>query len=236
MSLVLGVDVETTGLLPAEDRITEIGAVLYDWNPGIPVQIYSVFVIPEKPIPEEVTKLNGITDDMIGKYGILEEDMLRDFSCMLVCADYVMAHNAPFDFGFMEAAFTRRSMTMQKKLWLDTRTDIKYPADVTTRHLSFLAAEAGFVNPFQHRALFDVLTMLKIAEEHSLEDIVKRALEPTVYVQALVSFDEKELAKAKMFQWCGPKKIWWKAMKESDFHEEKSDYVFHTKMLQEKPE
>ena len=236
MSLVLGVDTETTGLDCTVDRITEIGAVLYDWNPGIPLRIFSVLVIPEKPIPEEVMKVNGITEAMIENYGVLEEDALRELSTLICEADYLMAHNAAFDRGFIDQAFLRRKMTAPEKPCLCTREDIKYPAEITTRKLSYLAAEAGFVNPFRHRAIFDVLTMLKTAEEHNLEDIIKRSLEPTVYVQAHVSFDEKELAKAKMFQWCGPKKIWWKALKENDYREEKPDYAFRSSIMQEKPE
>jgi len=99
MSLVLGVDTETTGLDCTVDRITEIGAVLYDWNPGIPLRIFSVLVIPEKPIPEEVMKVNGITEAMIENYGVLEEDALRELSTLICEADYLMAHNAAFDRG-----------------------------------------------------------------------------------------------------------------------------------------
>ena len=233
---ILGIDTETTGLDCTKDRITEIGACLLDWNTGTPLQMLSMLVIPEIPIPEEVVKLNGITEEMIEQYGVLEEDAMRELGCLMEDADFFMAHNAQFDRGFVEAARNRRGLINSGKAWLCTREDIKYGPEITTRHLNYLAAEAGFVNPFKHRAIFDVLTMFKIAEQFELDDIIKRNLEPTIYVQALVSFDEKELAKAKMFQWCGPKKIWWKSMKLSDLDAEKPDYAFHINILNEKPE
>ena len=236
MSRVLGIDVETTGLLVAEDRITEIGAVLYDWSTGIPLQVYSTLVLPEKTIPEEVVKLNGITNEMVEEFGIIEEDAIVQVQCMVDVADYVMAHNAPFDKGFLGAGFARRGITMPEKVWLCSLSDIKYPAEITTRNLTYLAAEKGIINPFRHRAVFDVLTMLKVAGQFELDEIVKRSQEPTVYVQAHVSFDEKELAKEQMFQWCGPKKVWWKALKSSDYREECEGYAFRHSVLKEKPE
>ena len=236
MSIVLGLDVETTGLLPETDRITEIGAVLLDWNTGTPLEIMSRLVFPEIPIPAEVVKLNGITEAMIEEHGILEEDALMELGCMMDKVEYVMAHNAAFDRGFIHAAFVRRGLVDPEKPWLCSRMDIKYDEAINTRHLTYLAAEHGFCNPFQHRAIFDVLTMLKVAESYDFDAIVARSLEPIVIVQALVSFDEKEFAKARGYQWFAPKKQWWKSAKQSDYLAEKDVCGFRTVLLDAAPE
>ena len=66
---LIGIDTETTGLNSAEDRILEVGAVLMDWQTGVPLQILSKLVRPDRPIPPEITKINGIDDEMVDCYG-----------------------------------------------------------------------------------------------------------------------------------------------------------------------
>jgi DNA polymerase III epsilon subunit-like protein len=55
MTLVCGVDVETTGFDPATERITEAGAVLWDWETRTPLELMSRLVNPERPISAEIT-------------------------------------------------------------------------------------------------------------------------------------------------------------------------------------
>ncbi len=191
---ILGVDFETTGLDAAEDRITEVGAVLFDWETQTPLVVMSTFVNPGRPIPEEITKLTGISNEMVAEYGLPEKDVLGDLRHILDCADYAMAHNAAFDKGFYDAAVLRHGFAPDDKVWLCTMDDIKYPDSITTRNLCYLAAEHSIINPFRHRAVFDVLTMLKVASNYEIDAIITSAQEPTLYVQALVSFDDKEKA------------------------------------------
>jgi DNA polymerase-3 subunit epsilon len=234
--LICGIDFETTGLDPETDRITEIGAVLWEWETSRPLALLSVLVKPERPIPEEITKLTGITEEMVDVYGLTEEVAFRELRFLYGYADYAMAHNAEFDRGFFEAAVARLAWIGCNRFWLDTKIDVKYPEAITTRNLRHLASEHNFLNPFSHRAVFDVLTMLKVASQYDLEEIIARAKEPTLYVQALVSFDDKEKAKARGYYWCGPQKVWWKAMKQSDYAAEKDACGFRTALLPKAPE
>jgi DNA polymerase III subunit epsilon len=236
---ILGLDFETTGLSWKEDRIIEVGAVLYDWDTETPLCLLSQLVDPKRPIPEEISKLTGITDALIASYAKPENDVLDSLLCLMGQADYVMAHNgSEFDKLFFDAlmARLRPGTTTYDKPWLDTRYDIVFPESITTRNLRFLAAEHGFLNPFAHRAVFDVLTMLRVARQYPLESIIARAKEPNVCVQAIVSFDDKEKAKARGYYWFGPKKLWWRSMKVSDYEVEKTTCGFNTTILTEKPE
>jgi DNA polymerase-3 subunit epsilon len=232
---ILGLDVETTGLLAAEDRITEVGACLFDWDTQTPLVILSTLVEPGIPIPEEITKLTGITDGMVEDFGRKEDDVMADLHYLIQRANYVMAHNAAFDKGFVEAAMFRNGFTNQGA-WVCSKNDIKYPESITTRHLNYLAAEAGFVNPWKHRAIFDVMTMLRLASAYDLDAIIARSLEPTLFVQALVSFDEKELAKARGYRWYAPTKTWWREFKSSDYDADKQECGFRTQLLTKAPE
>ncbi|MDR0622847.1 MAG: 3'-5' exonuclease [Treponema sp.] len=90
-------DIETTGLDPKQDRIVEFGAVQFD-NRG-PICRYSVLINPGIPMPEEAGRVNGITDGMLAGKPPLETvfpDFLR-----LVKNTIIVAHNAPFDVGFV---------------------------------------------------------------------------------------------------------------------------------------
>jgi DNA polymerase III subunit epsilon len=227
----LGVDFETTGLDAEEDRITEVGAVLFDWETQTPLVLLSTFVNPGRPIPEEVTKLTGITNEMVADYGRPEEEVCGELQHLLGCADYAMAHNAAFDMGFYDAALLRHGFAKDDKVWLCTKNDIKYPDSITTRNLCHLAAEHSIINPFRHRAVFDVLTMLKVASNYDIDAIIASAQEPTLYVRALVSFDEREKAKLLQFHWFAPQKIWWRGYKQSDYVAMKDTCGFNTQLL-----
>ena len=92
-------DLETTGTAIGIDKITEIGAVKI--SAGKEVARFSSFVNPERPIPEVVVKLTGITDEMVADAPKIE-NILGDF--LKFCEGSVLvAHNAAFDTGFIRA-------------------------------------------------------------------------------------------------------------------------------------
>jgi DNA polymerase-3 subunit epsilon len=232
MALVCGVDFESTGLLPAEDRITEVGAALWDWDTQTPLKIMSTLVNPGRPIPEEITKITGITDEQVDLYGKSEKAAFLELHDLMSYADYAAAFNGTnFDQPFYLAACARLGVEPSGIFWLDLSSDVRYPESIKTRNLRHLASEHNFLNPFAHRALFDVLTMFKVAANYPLEEIIARAQEPTLFVQAIVSFSENQKAKDYSFRWSAPSKAWWKQMKQSDFEAMKNVCGFPTRML-----
>ena len=101
---VIVFDLETTGLSAQNDRIIEIGAVRL--HGGEVVSEFDTFVDPKRTLSEEIVKLTGISDDML--IGAPQEAAALD-AFYEFCGDttVLVAHNAPFDTGFLQQAALR---------------------------------------------------------------------------------------------------------------------------------
>ncbi|MBQ3615516.1 MAG: PHP domain-containing protein, partial [Anaerotignum sp.] len=145
-------DIETTGLSRETESITEIGAVkLQD---GKIVDRFSTFVNPEKPISEEITKLTGITDDMVADAPVIQ-DILPKF--LDFCGDAVMvAHNANFDMGFIRVNAERKCNIEVKNTVLDTLELSRSLLPELNKHkLNLVCDHLGVSLEGHHRAVND---------------------------------------------------------------------------------
>jgi DNA polymerase III subunit epsilon len=148
------VDVETTGWLPEEAGITEIGAVrIGDGRPPIE---FSALVNPGHPIPADITALTGITNAMVSQAppigAVLPGFLAFARGCVLT------AHNAPFDIGFLTAACGSCRIPWPTFPVLDTATLARSVLDETEVPDCKLATLAGFFDARTrpcHRALAD---------------------------------------------------------------------------------
>ena len=109
-------DLETTGFLPGVDKIVEIGAVRF--IDGEVDAVFSTLVDPLRTIPPGASAVNGISDEMVkGKPKI--ETLLGPLSDF--CADDILvAHNAAFDYGFLNADYNKHEVHTPRGVILDS--------------------------------------------------------------------------------------------------------------------
>lgn len=233
--LVLGVDFETTGLDPEKHRVVEVGAVLWDTDVKMPLRIFSQFCWAEDYPEMEAAALDahGLTPMFLQRWGVNPAAVFLALNDHVSESDACVAHNgAQFDAGFYEAECKRAGIVPPKRVWIDTAMDLKYPEKMLTRNLVHLAAEHGFLNPFAHRAVFDVLTMLKVFQNYDPQVALEYAGQPFVKCIAVVSFADKDLAKARGYRWDPEKRDWWKVVRASDAEIEKQETAFTVKVLE----
>ncbi len=157
-------DIETTGLSVQNCRITEIGAVKI--RDGRVLDVFNTFVDPEGPIPEEIIKLTGITDEMV-KGAPDEATALRAFFDFVGKREdggevLLIAHNADFDTGFIRAAAARRQMAFENP-YLDTLALARFLLpDLKNHKLDTVAGHYNLGDFNHHRASDDAAMLAEI--------------------------------------------------------------------------
>lgn len=162
------VDLETTGLDPEQDRITEIGAVRA--RGGEVLGELATFVDPGAPIPPAVTALTGIRDaDVAGAPPI--EGVLPSLLEFLR-GGVLVGHNVRFDLGFLRAALERAGRDRLEPIVLDTAVLARrlVRAEVRDCRLATLARHLGSPVAPDHRALTDARATL-----HVLHALIERS-------------------------------------------------------------
>ena len=148
------VDVETTGWLADSASITEIGAVRLARDQ--PVREFSALVNPGTPIPSDITTLTGISDDMVASAPPIGEVLPRFIE--FARGSVIVAHNAPFDLGFLTTACADSGIDWPPSAVIDTAVLARLlltPGAVPDHRLTTLADYFGTETDPCHRALAD---------------------------------------------------------------------------------
>jgi DNA polymerase III epsilon subunit-like protein len=88
------IDLETTGLDPRNCEIIELGAARYE--SGRLKEKFSQLVKPSAPIPDEITRLTGIDNDMV-KAAPSIDSVFEDFQKRLESSTWIVGHNISFE-------------------------------------------------------------------------------------------------------------------------------------------
>ena len=148
-------DLETTGLNATNCRITEIGAVKI--KGGEVIDTFNTFVDPEVPIPQKITEITGITDEMVTG-APKERDAVKAF--LNFAGDRLLiAHNANFDCGFIRAACERNGYEFPNT-YLDTLALSRFLNSDLKKHTLDTIAAYYELGDFNHHRACDDATML----------------------------------------------------------------------------
>ena len=161
-------DLETTGLSAAKDRITEIGAVKVK-NCEI-VEEFQTFVNPERPIPEEVSKLTGITDEMV-ENAPSEKAAVEEF-IKFAGKGVLVAHNAKFDTSFIRAVCERQEIKYDFN-FVDTVALCRAALPHLKNHKLDTVAKEYKLGDFNHHRANDDAKMLAMIFLRLLSDTKK---------------------------------------------------------------
>lgn len=201
-------DIEATGLLYTSDKLIELGMVKFEYTADGRIfnllEEFSGYQDPNVPIPDHITKLTGISDDMVKGHSI-DEGVVSEY---LKDVDIIIAYNAQFDRAFFETAFPN----IPPKAWGCSMRDINWiDEDISSLKLEYIAYRYGFF--FEgHRAIIDCLAGIHILAQdliNSKELVLKRLLDNAMQLEfKLIArdspYDSKDLLKTRGYRWGMP--------------------------------
>lgn len=205
-ALVLDTETTSSEPPPAGD-IVEVAVALYDLKHTQVVDCFSTLI---RCSHNEAESVNGIPPAMLKNAPEPEKVWPRVFDRAEI-ADIVIAHNAEFD---------RQYVPDLKKPWVCSCNDIEWPGQRIGGSLAGLALGLGLGVASAHRAMTDVDTLCRIlsrvAEKHDLDALLRYGMRPKATFHALVSYNNRFIAKEHGFRWDGEKSVWWRRMAVED--------------------
>ncbi|MEE4256270.1 MAG: exonuclease domain-containing protein [Bacteroidales bacterium] len=161
------IDVETTGLNPAGERITEIAVYLHDGQKI--TDEYQTLLNPEKRIPFQITGLTGISNRMVAdqpRFCEVAKDIVEMTEDRII-----VGHNVAFDYRFLRAEFKRLFYDFKRKTLCTKQLSRKLIPKRASYGLGSLCKDLGIENEARHRAAGDALATVKLFEHlRGLED------------------------------------------------------------------
>lgn len=221
-------DTETTGLNARKDEIIEIGVIAFTFdakgNIGDVTGVYGGLQKPSVSIPSDITRLTGITDEMVSGQSI-DMAALRE---LIEPADLLIAHNAGFDRPFCEAF----SHLFSGKAWACSNSEIDWSSrGYEGTKLGYLVGQAGYFHD-GHRAVDDCFALLEVLAREvdgyastAFAELYEASQLSRVRIFAENSpFDMKDHLKARGYRWSdgsdGRPKSWWIEVGEEALNDE----------------
>ena len=197
---ILILDTETTGLDEKNDEVIEVGCILFN-VPLKSVLSQISFLLPVETNDAEF--INGIPVEVSNASQPWKE-AIQFFLKLIESCDFIIAHNAAFD----KKWFGKGNLPSLDKKWICSLDDINwsFKKNIKSRP-SVTDLALGFNIPVWnlHRALSDCYYISEVFKKiDNLEDILLKATEPKYLYKAIVSYEDRSLAKNAGFRWNSP--------------------------------
>ncbi len=154
------VDIETTGGSAANSRITEIAVIIHD---GLSVvEKFSTLINPEVTIPYHISRLTGITDQMVAdapKFYEMAKKLIE-----LMKGKIFIAHNVGFDYGFIKQEYKNLGYDFKMEKLCTVQLSRKLLPGKSSYSLGKLCDELNINNNARHRTEGDALATTKLFE------------------------------------------------------------------------
>jgi len=154
------VDIETSGGRAQIDKITEIAIYIHDGRRV--VDEFTTLINPEVSIPPFITNLTGINNQMVANapkfYEVAKQIVLITEGKLFV------AHNAQFDYGFIQAEFKRLGYDYQRQTLCTVKMSRKIIPGLKSYSLGNLCQSVGIPINNRHRAAGDALATTKLLD------------------------------------------------------------------------
>ena len=145
------IDIETTGLSPKTEKITEIAVFIFDGNKTI--DQFTTLINPERNIPYQITRFTGITNQMVANAPKFYEIAKKIIE--ITENKTIVAHNASFDYGFIKEEFKRLGYNFKRKTLCTVKLSKKFLPNLSSYSLGNLCSKLGISISQRHRAAGD---------------------------------------------------------------------------------
>lgn len=212
------VDTETTSVDVQTAEVIEIAAaiVLVDDTGGIRVveETRRGLRDPGIPIPAEVRRLTGISDDDVAGRGL----NVPRWEALLGGSDLIVAHNSAYDAPIVE----RLLPGIKGHAWACSMREIDWAAHgFDGAKLGHLLMQMGYFTT-GHRADADVISLAHLLTHRPdgvrslMAELIARAAQPSLRIEATgAPFDKRHLLKARGYRWDAREKVWWREIAEA---------------------
>jgi hypothetical protein len=203
-------DTETSGLTEKDDvvQIAWCDCVIEE-SKFICIDTRQMFVDHEKELVYSEVVPNKTPNEFLQEYGTHKEGVRHEWQDSLF--DVLLAYNAPFDVRMIKDSL--QVEIDEGKAIFDVQRDLPWKKEASLIHQ---CADHGILVHDGHNALTDVMAMINLMNAQKLVDLnnfeayIKA---PYTYYLAKVTFDQKDKAKQKGYNWLPSHKVWWKRSK-----------------------
>jgi DNA polymerase-3 subunit epsilon len=217
-------DTETTGLNPQNDELIEAAGILYDVKSKSQLATIQYLRYSSSNAAQST---NNISQESLDASRIIKTDLAKVYLDLAEEADYIVAHNASFDKGFVHKYIGTTS-----KRWICTKNDIKFPQAGKSKRLGHIAYDHNIPVIGAHRGLADVNIIVSLFNIMTdLEDQINGASVAKKTYISLTEFHMKDRVKAAGFNWNPSAKRWEKSLTEKEASESEAVWGFKVKEL-----
>ena len=197
---VLIVDTETTGLNKDKDEVIEVGCILFDVSSRCVLSQLSFLLPVSSNNAEYINRISPKVSNIPQPW----EESINLFSRIVEHCDLIIAHNVEFD----KKWFGQGKLPTLNKKWVCSLDDINWSFKKSLKSRPSITDLAlAFEIPVWnlHRALSDCYYLAEVFKRcENLEEMLSKAAEPRYLYKALVSYEDRFLAKDAGFKWNSP--------------------------------